>query len=436
MSKPLVAIIGRPNVGKSTLFNRLTKSRTAIVDDEPGVTRDRLYGTVEWGTNKFDVIDTGGIVLDSDGQIEVGIRDQAIFASEQSDLTLLLVDAQTGITQDDLRIAKLLLKNKKPLLITVNKSDNPTLEIDSANFYQLGAGEPFAISALHGRNIWEFIEKIASFLTFSTSQSNIEFDCRVAIVGRPNVGKSSFVNLLLGENRMLVADEAGTTRDSVDSVLKFQSKSILLTDTAGLRKRTKVKRGIEQFSTLRSYRALSNAEVGLVILDATTDFGNSEEYIFQFAWENGIGLVVAMNKWDAIEKDETEFLKVEKRFYDRFPYLEGVPFKAISVKKKQRVFKVLDEVLQVSENRKRKITTSELNEWLHGLWTHRPPPATKGKFLKLRYVTQSDVAPPKFIIFCSYPELLATSYKRFIEKQFRKQFSFNGVPLSFDYRKK
>lgn len=436
MPSPLVAIIGRPNVGKSTIFNRLTKSKSAIVDDEPGVTRDRLYGTVEWKNRVFNIVDTGGIILSPKETIEIGMRDQALFAAEQANLILLVVDAQTGITQDDLTICKLLLKLKRNLLIIANKSDNPTLELNTAEFYQLGAGEPIAISALHSRNLYELLDTIISKLPFSEHSTEEKYDCRVAIVGRPNVGKSSLVNLLLGEERMLVSEKAGTTRDSVDTLLKFQKRLIVLTDTAGLRRKSKVKRGIEQFSMIRSFQALSNSDVGIVLLDATSDFGNNEDDIFQFAWEHGVGLVVAMNKWDAIPKNHKTIQDVENRFFDRYPYLEGVPFRTISVLQKQRVFKVLEDVLKVADNRNKRIITSELNEWLHGLWENRPPPSIKGKHLKLHYVVQQDIAPPKFLIFCKYPELLPEQYKKFIEKQMRMNFEFWGVPIKLEFRRK
>ncbi len=436
MPRPLVAIIGRPNVGKSTLFNRLTKSRNAIVDDQPGVTRDRIYGTVEWADRMFDIVDTGGIILEGDGQIEVGIREQAFFATEEATLTLLMVDAATGPTDEDMRITKQLLKAKRPIIIVANKADNPQLEWDSGTFVQLGAGEPFAISALHGRNMWELIDEIGKRIPITDFAPPSECDVRIAIIGRPNVGKSSLVNLLLGEDRMLVADAAGTTRDSIDSRLNFQSKSIVLTDTAGLRRRSKIERGLEQFTLVRSYRALEGADVAIMLVDAKIGFGTTEDAIMKFAWDKGIGLIVAMNKWDLVEKDQMSSKKLEQDFYDRYPQLESVPLRFISVHNKLRIFKTLEQAIQISEARKKKIATSELNRWLEPLWKGRPPPAVKAKYIKVKFITQTGITPPRFSIFCSHADLVPDNYKRYIERQFRLQFPYIGCNIFFEYRQK
>ncbi len=436
MPRPLVAILGRPNVGKSTLFNRLTHSRDAIVDDQPGVTRDRIYGVVEWGDRWFDLVDTGGIILDKDGQIEAGIRDQAFFAAEEATLSILLVDATTGPTDEDQRIAKQLLKAKLEFIVVANKADNPQLEYDSSAFMKIGGGEPLPLSALHGRNIWELTEEIGKRIPDIAFAEPPRSDARIAIVGRPNVGKSSLVNLLLGAERMLVADAAGTTRDAVDSILNFQNKTLIITDTAGLRRRSKVSERLEHFTLVRAYRALEGADVAIVVVDATIGFGTTEDAIMKYAWDHGIGMIVAVNKWDAIEKDKGTAREREKEFYDRYPHFESVPIRFISVYEKQRVFKMLEQAVNIAEMRREKIGTSALNKWIEPLWKGRPPPAIKAKYIRVKYITQTSVAPPRFAIFCSHADLVPDNYKRFIERKFREQFTYEGVPVIFEYHAK
>jgi GTP-binding protein len=437
MGRNIVAIVGRPNVGKSTLFNRIIGERDAIVDPQSGVTRDRHYGEAQWNGKKFTVIDTGGYVPESKDVFEAAIREQVWIAIEEADVIVFVVDGITGVTPLDVEIAKILRQTNKKVVLAVNKIDNEKSEIYTAQFYELGVGEPFPISALHGRKIGDFLDEVVKDLpSVDGEEKNEEDQIKVAIVGQPNVGKSSFVNAVLGENRTIVTDIPGTTRDSIDTQFEYNGNRFLLIDTAGLRKRSKIKESIEFYSAIRALKALQRCDVAVVMLDATCGLERQDLRIIGEAAELKKGIVIAVNKWDLVEKDANTALEYEHALKSRLKVFDYVPVVFISAKTKQRIFKVLDLAKVVHDERAKRIKTSELNKVLFPIVKETPPPAVSGKEIKIKYVTQVKSSPPVFAFFANFPDDIPEHYKRFLENKIRENFGFIGVPLTIIFKRK
>ena len=437
MGRNIVAIVGRPNVGKSTLFNRIIGERDAIVDPQSGVTRDRHYGEAQWNGKKFIVIDTGGYVPESKDVFEAAIREQVWIAIEEADVIVFVVDGITGVTPLDVEIAKILRQTNKKVVLAVNKIDNEKSEIYIAQFYELGVGEPFPISALHGRKIGDFLDEVVKDLpSVDGEEKNEEDQIKVAIVGQPNVGKSSFVNAVLGENRTIVTDIPGTTRDSIDTQFEYNGNKFLLIDTAGLRKRSKIKESIEFYSAIRALKALQRCDVTVVMLDATCGLERQDLRIIGEAAELKKGIVIAVNKWDLVENDANTALEHEHALKTRLKVFDYVPVVFISAKTKQRIFKVLDLAKVVHDERAKRIKTSELNKVLFPIVKETPPPAVSGKEIKIKYVTQVKSSPPVFAFFANFPDDIPEHYKRFLENKIRENFGFIGVPLTIIFKRK
>ncbi len=435
----IVAIVGRPNVGKSTLFNRLTQTRRAIVNEESGTTRDRQYGKAEWGGKEFSVIDTGGWISRSGDTFEDEIKKQVNIAIEESDVIVFVVDVQNGITDLDTEIATMLRKSKKNVILTVNKTDNNDLQYMAPEFYKLGVGDPLCISAISGFGSGELLDAILPFL------SQIEGDGlyddslpRIAIVGRPNAGKSSIVNALIGEERNIVTNIAGTTRDSIYSRYNKFGKDFYLVDTAGIRKKAKVVEDLEYYSTIRSIRAIENSDVCILMVDATRGIESQDLNIFSIVQKNKKSLVVCVNKWDLVEdKENKTTLVFEKAIRERFAPFVDFPIIFASAVTKQRIFKVIETATDVYENKTQRISTSQLNEYFLPLIENYPPPALKGKYIKIKYVTQiPDVRIPTFIFFANLPQYVKDPYKRFIENKIREKWNFHGNCIQIFFRKK
>lgn len=437
MNEPLVVIVGRPNVGKSTLFNRLTKSSKSIVDDTSGVTRDRVYGDVEWNGKIFRLIDTGGYVPNSEDLFETAIREQVEIALEESDAILFVVDGKVGLTPFDEEIAAMLRKSSKPFYLLVNKLDNPDLGINTSDFYSLGFANVFDVSALNGRNLGNFLDDLHTHLKFPDEALQADPRLHLAIIGKPNVGKSSLVNSLLGYDRSIVTNIPGTTRDSIDSVLKYYGEEVILVDTAGLRKKTKVKENIEFFSNVRTYRALWDSDVAVLLLDAELGVENQDQRIIQEAVRRRKGLIIAVNKWDLIEKDTNTAKRFEAAVIDKLGSIDYVPIITISALTKQRIYKLIDLAKKIHEGRRKKIPTSQLNEVLLPEIKQTPPPATpNGKEVKIKYITQVGDYYPIFFFFANESKHIPEHYKRFLEKLIRKHFGFEGVPMTLSFKEK
>jgi len=431
----IIAIVGRPNVGKSTLFNRLTESRAAIVDEESGVTRDRHYGRSTWNGVDFSVIDTGGYVTNSDDVFEEEINKQVMLAIEESDTILFMVDVGNGITDLDESVARLLRRTKKPVLVVVNKVDTHDRRLDANEFYAFGLGEIHLVSSTNGSGTGDLLDEIVKTLP-EVDVEPLEDIPKYAIVGRPNVGKSTLVNTLLEEERNIVTPVAGTTRDSIYTLYnKFQHKFYLV-DTAGLRKRAKVNEDLEFYSTLRSVRAIENSDVCLLLIDATRGIESQDLNIMHLALKNSKGLVVIVNKWDLVEKETNTIKKLEKEIKDRTAPFTDYPILFISALSKQRIHKVLETAIEVYTNRTKKIATSALNETMLNAIEENPPPATKGKYIRIKYVTQLPTYSPSFAFFCNLPQYIKDPYKRFLENRLRENFDFHGVPIKIFFRKK
>ena len=434
MSK-IVAIVGRPNVGKSTLFNRLTESKDAIVDEVSGVTRDRNYGQSNWNGVDFSVIDTGGYVKNSDDVFEEEINKQVLLAIEESDLILFMVDVTSGIHDLDSSVADLLRRSKKKVLVVVNKVDNNERLMDATEFYNLGLGDYYALSSINGSGTGELLDEVVKNLP----QENVEKfpDLpRIAIVGRPNVGKSSLVNSLLGEERNIVTPVAGTTRDSIYTRYNKFHHDFLLVDTAGLRKKGKVSEDIEFYSVMRAVRTIENSDICLLLIDATRGIESQDLNIIGLIQKNNKGLIVLVNKWDLIEKENNITTRFEEDIREKTAPFTDYPILFISAINKQRIHKVLELIEQVNNNRNRKISTSELNEVMLEIVKHYPPPALKGKYVKIKYVTQLPIYTPAFAFFCNLPQYVKDPYKRYIENRMREKFEFTGVPIRIFFRKK
>ena len=433
----IVAIVGRPNVGKSTLFNRLTESRDAIVKEVSGVTRDRIYGKGEWNGYQFSVIDTGGYATTKEDIFEGEIRKQVQIAIEEATVIFFMVDVMTGIVEMDQTVAQLLRKSKKPVLIAANKVDNTDRVGLSSEFYTFGLGEVFDLSATNGSGTGEILDELVKYFN-KEDESIREEDSlpRIAIVGRPNVGKSSMVNALTGQERNIVTDISGTTRDAIHTRYKSFGFDFLLIDTAGIRKKAKVTEDIEYYSVLRSVRTIENADVCMFMIDASEGIQKQDLSIFYMIEKNSKGVVVLVNKWDLIEKDQNTMVKFEADLREQLAPFNDVPIIFTSAIEKQRIHRALETAMRVFENRTRKIATHELNEVMLDIIAATPPPAIKGKYVRIKFVTQLPTHAPAFAFFCNLPQYITDAYKRFIENRLRERFDFEGVPIKIFFRKK
>jgi len=431
----IVAIVGRPNVGKSTLFNRLVQRREAIVDAVSGVTRDRHYGKSDWNGKHFSVIDTGGYEVGSDDIFEEEIRKQVQLAIDESDIIIFVVDVETGITPTDTIVAELLRKVKKPILLTVNKVDNSMRQNDALEFYSLGLGEFYPISSINGSGTGELLDALVQEIPEETDEETDDLP-RFAVVGRPNAGKSSFINALVGEERNIVTDIAGTTRDSIDTKYNRFGFDFNLVDTAGIRKKSKVKEDLEFYSVMRAVRAIEHSDVILLLVDATRGFEGQDKNIFWLAEKNKKGIVVLVNKWDLIDKKTNTVRDFEAMIRKESAPFTDVPIVFISALTKQRVFKAIETAVEVFGNLKNKISTRELNDVMLPIIKTNPPPALKGKFVKIKFCRQLPTQTPQFAFFANLPQYISESYSRFLENKMRKVFNFHGVPIVIYFRKK
>src|SRR5690625_367947 len=431
----IVAIVGRPNVGKSTFFNRLIERREAIVDSVSGVTRDRNYGRSEWNGREISVIDTGGYVVGSDDVFEAEIDRQVELAIEEADLILFMVDAHTGITPMDEEVAKILRREKKPVLLVVNKVDNPVLRDEAVEFYALGLGEYFSIASASGSGTGDLLDAVVEKLPQKEEKPEEDLP-RFAVVGRPNAGKSSFINTLIGEERYIVTDIAGTTRDAIDTKYKRFGFEFILVDTAGIRRKSKVKEDLEFYSVMRSVRAIEHSDVCFLVVDATRGFDKQDQNIFWLIERNRKGVVILINKWDLIEKETNTIKEMKAEILQKIQPYTDVPILFISVKEKQRIYKAMETALEVYQNRTQKIKTKKLNDIMLPLIEQNPPPQFKGKNVRIKFVSQLPTPQPQFAFFCNLPQYVKEPYKRFLENQLRKHFNFTGVPVSVYMRKK
>ncbi|WP_417599991.1 ribosome biogenesis GTPase Der [Owenweeksia hongkongensis] len=431
----IVAIVGRPNVGKSTLFNRLTKTRTAIVDSVAGVTRDRIYGKFDWVGRDFSVIDTGGYVRGSDDVFEEEIRKQVEIAIEEANIILFLVDTEQGVTGMDQEVAMLLRKSKKPVILVANKVDNSMRQTQSAEFYSLGLGEIFNISAMNGSGTGELLDEVVKQVPEDVEVEDLDIP-KIAIVGRPNAGKSSFINALTGEERNIVTEIAGTTRDSIHTRYNLFGKDFLLVDTAGLRKKTKVHENLEFYSVMRSVRTIENSDVCVLLLDATRGLESQDLSIFSLAEKNKKGIVILVNKWDLVEKETNTAKEYKNKILQRLEPFTDIPIIFVSVLNKQRIFQAVEEAMNVYNRREQRIATSKLNDTMLPIIEGNPPPASKGKYVKIKFVTQLPTRTPSFAFFANLPQYVKEPYKRFIENKLREQFDFTGVPIQVYFRQK
>lgn len=435
----LVAIVGQPNVGKSTLFNRLTKTRTAIVTDEPGTTRDRQYGKAEWNGVNFSVVDTGGWIVRSDDIFEDEINKQVEIAIEEADLILFMVDTQVGLLETDEGVARLLRRSNKPVILLANKADNFTMEAYAAEFYSLGLGDPMPISAINGSGTGDLLDKVVELLPADDASDEEESEIpRIAVVGRPNAGKSSLINAFLGEDRHIVTDIAGTTRDSIYTKYNKFGHEFSLVDTAGIRKRGKVNEDLEYYSVIRSIRAIENSDVCVLMLDATKGIEGQDLNIFSVIQKNKKGLIVCVNKWDLIEdrsqKAQDSYITAIR---SRLAPFTDFPIIFISALNKQRILKVLDIAKEVYEKRKTRISTNQINALLLPIIEKTPPPSWKGKYIKIKYITMlPKVTVPSFVFFCNLPQWIKEEYKRFLENQIRANWDFSGTPINLFFREK
>jgi len=430
----IVAIVGRPNVGKSTFFNRLIQRREAIVDAVSGVTRDRHYGKSDWNGKEFSLIDTGGYVLGSDDIFEQEIDKQVKLAIDEADAIIFMVDVETGITGMDEDVANLLRRAQKPVFLAVNKVDNAKRAEDAVEFYALGLGDYYNISSINGSGTGELLDALVEVLP-ETEEVEDELP-RFAVVGRPNAGKSSFINALIGEERYIVTDIAGTTRDSIDTKYNRFGFEFNLVDTAGIRRKAKVKEDLEFYSVMRSVRAIEHCDVCLLLLDATRGFDGQVENIFWLAQRNNKGIVILVNKWDLVEKDTHAVKQYTQKIKQAIEPFTDVPILFMSVHTKQRIFKAIETAVEVYQNRSKRIPTRKLNDVLLPIIEHTPPPAYKGKYVKIKYITQLPTPYPQFAFFCNLPQYVREPYKRFLENKLRENFDYTGVPVTIYMRKK
>lgn len=433
----IVAIVGRPNVGKSTFFNRLIQRREAIVDSVSGVTRDRNYGKSEWNGKEFSVIDTGGYIKGSDDIFEAEIRRQVELAIDEADVIVFVVDVEEGITPMDEEVAKLLRKITKPVLLVINKVDNAMREKDAIEFYNLGLGEYYTIAGMSGSGTGELLDALVKLLPEALPPDpDAEVLPRFAVVGRPNAGKSSFINALIGEDRFVVTDIAGTTRDAIDTTYNRFGFKFNLVDTAGIRRKAKVKEDLEFYSVMRSVRAIEHSDICILVIDATRGFEGQDQSIFWLAEKNRKGVVILVNKWDLVEKDTMTTRDYERKIREELQPFTDVPILFVSALTKQRLLKALETSVQVFESRRQRIATSKLNELMLPIIENNPPPALKGKYIKIKFCMQLPTPTPQFVFFCNLPQYVKEPYKRYIENKLREHFDFNGVPIDIYFRQK
>jgi GTP-binding protein len=432
----IIAIVGRPNVGKSTLFNRLVEKRQAIMDDMPGVTRDRHYGYAEWCGKFFTVIDTGGYVTGSDDKFESQIRRQVEMALEEAHAVIFMVDCHDGLTGYDKDFANVIRRSKKPVFIAANKADTPDKAYNANEFYELAMGEIFTLSSANGSGTGELLDAVIATLPEPGVEDPLAGIPKIAILGRPNVGKSSLLNVLLGTERTIVTDEAGTTRDSIHTRYTQYGKDFILIDTAGIRKKAKVHDNIEFYSVLRSLRALEECDVAIIVIDAERGLESQDVNIISLAEKQGKGMVIFVNKWDLIEKDSKTAEKMKKDMLEAIAPIDYLPILFGSAVEKQRIFQVMEKAVLVCDNRLKRIPTSALNDAILPEIAHYPPPAIKGKLIQIKYIHQIPALPPSIAFFCNLPQYVVDSYKRFLENKIRANFDFEGVPLRLFFRKK
>ena len=435
--KPVVAIVGRPNVGKSTLFNKISGSRISIVEDTPGVTRDRIFADCSWLSKNFILIDTGGIEPKAKDEILAKMRLQAELAIDMADVVIMMVNVNDGVTANDLEVASMLQKSKKQTVLAVNKSDSigePPMAF--YEFYNLGLGDPIAISSTHGLGVGDLLDEVCSHFPKDADMSEDENEIKVAVIGRPNAGKSSLINKLLGEERVIVSNVAGTTRDAIDSHFEKNGDKFLFIDTAGMRKRKKIDENIEHYSVVRALAAVDRSDVCVIMLDAQEGVTEQDTKIAGYAHDNGKACIIAVNKWDAIEKDDKTMNSFKLRVKEAFAFMSYAPIVFISAKTGQRLEKLLEEIKLADGEHKRRITTGMLNDILSDSVAKQQPPSDKGKRLKLYYGTQASTEPPTFVLFCNSKDLFHYSYLRFIENQLRQAFGFSGTPIRFILREK
>ena len=433
MNVPVVAIIGRPNVGKSALFNRIVGENAAIVSEEAGTTRDRHFARAEWNGQAFWLVDTGGLTHDANVPMDVEIRRQVDQAIDEADLLLLLVDAKAGLHPSDARIVAEIRQSGKPWLLVANKVDDPR-SIDWMEFFNLGAGDPIPVSATNGKGTGDFLDLLVAKIPHA--EPDDETATRVAVVGRPNVGKSSLVNRLLGEERLVVSEIAGTTRDAIDTIMRYHGRTLIFVDTAGLRRQSKVEDGVEFYSSLRTRRAIERADIAVLLIDATDPLSNQDLRIANLAWDAGLGLILFVNKWDLYEKDDKSAARFQKAAIEQAHFLRFVPFLFGSAKTGQRAHQLLELVDRVEAEREKRIATSEVNEQLQALLARRQPPQAGGRDVRLLYATQIETAPPTIAVFGNHPELVEEHYVRYLHNGFREAWGFTGSPLRIVMRRK
>lgn len=436
MARPVVAIVGRPNVGKSTIFNRLIGDRLAIVEDKPGITRDRIYGGAEWNGKLFSVIDTGGIEIDGEDMILKSIRLQAELAIEEADVIVFMCDAKSGVTSSDEEVAQILFRSGKPVILAVNKVDNMKRAEDIYEFYSLGFGDPVGISGSHGTGIGDLLDAVVEKLPDLTDDEYDEDVIKVALIGRPNVGKSSLVNAILGEERVIVSDIAGTTRDAIDTPFEKDGQRYVLIDTAGMRKRGKVYETTEKYSVMRAMRAIERADVVLVLINGEEGIIEQDKHIAGYAYEAGKASVFVVNKWDVVEKDDKTMQHFENKIRDHFLFMTYAPVVFLSAKTKHRLQKLLPVVKHVAEQHTLRIQTHLLNDVISDAVAINPPPTDKGRRLRINYATQVAVKPPTMVVFVNDPEMMHFSYERYLENKIRAAFNFEGTPIRIFTRRK
>ncbi|HPI43017.1 MAG TPA: ribosome biogenesis GTPase Der, partial [Candidatus Cloacimonas acidaminovorans] len=437
MRKYIVSIVGRPNVGKSTLFNRLCRKRSAIVDFEAGITRDRKYEDVEWNGKIFKLVDTGGIVFNSIETIDKMVLHQVMLAIDESDLIIFMVDAQTGTTDIDKEIAKILYPHKDKVMLVANKADNEKYEWEVYDFLQLGFGDVIPISAAQGRNTGDFLDAVIERIPGTQSIFQLEEKSsatRIAVVGKPNVGKSSIVNLLLGNPKLIVTEIPGTTRDAIDSPFRYHNKDYVLIDTAGLRRKTRVNYGVEYFSTLRTIEAIDRCDIVVLVLTADEELSVQDIKIASYAKRKMKEIMVVYNKWDLIEKETNTINKYLKELHYQMPFLQFAPVLFISAKTTQRIHRIMETVAKIEEESEKRISTAELNRFMEKVIMHRPPTHPSGRHIKIYYITQAAVKPPTFIFFCNTPSLITENYRRYLHNQLREMFKFEGVSIKLIFK--
>lgn len=438
MGKPIVAIVGRPNVGKSTLFNIFANSRISIVEDTPGVTRDRLYADTEWLDNEFMMVDTGGIEIMNTDKIAVSIRQQAQIAIAEADVILFVCDARAGITHEDAEVAKMLRQSKKPIVLAINKADSPKQEMEIFEFYNLGIGEPIPVSAANHLGLGDLLDAVVEKFpeTSAYGEDGNEDEIKVALIGRPNVGKSSIFNTLVGEERSIVCDVAGTTRDAIDTPVIREGQKFLFIDTAGMRRKARIDEPIEKYSIIRSLRAVDRSDVVLMVIDAIDGVTEQDKKIAGYAHEAGKGIVLVVNKWDLYDKDNTSTLRYTENLRRELVFMQYAPVVFVSAMTKQRIHRLPEVIHYVAEQNAMRISTSVLNQVVEDAIAINPPPTEKGQRLKILYATQVKIKPPTFVIFVNEPEIMHFSYQRYLENKLREAFGFEGTPLQMIIRGK